>query len=231
MLLAQPELDPAWEYREDGGEVAELLAEAAAKGRGRGFAVLGLSPEGELDRRYNVGVRFGRGNPNHFEGWLAPARPERPERPLKPVKPKRVPRPKVVCTCVRCGASFVPARPDRPRSRCSRACNGRAEGLFAKVLPAVRTCGCGREFPPRRAGHFACSPECAGRGEGSRGWVKKRQRMAEFAAGYAAGERMEALCARLNVHLVTAKKWRTRLGLKPRPPGNNTKRRLAGVCA
>ncbi len=134
-------IDPAWEYWVGDEEVTELLAETGAC-VGPYDSVI----DWRLDKHASLGLRFGRGNPDNFNCYLAPEKfDERIE-----VLPR---------DCAKCGTTFTPDR--HSRLYCSVECRPRRGR--EREIPLEATCPqCGEIFEPKSWEHAYCSLTCVG---------------------------------------------------------------------
>jgi predicted nucleic acid-binding Zn ribbon protein len=145
-------IDEAWEYWTPDVEIAEVLAEAAAPA-----AALDLV----TDKRVELGLRFGKGDPDR--ALLREARE----------KPRCVagrPRELVDVTCP-CGVTF---RPDRAgRKYHSRACCASAQ----KFVPFASGCPvCGSTVPPGGNRNGLTKRYCSGRCQRAAAAARRRVR-------------------------------------------------------
>jgi hypothetical protein len=134
------EFDPAWEYwTPNDPEVAEILGRVAT-----GYDAFGSEFRTEDDRGRASGIRFGRGNPDNFNGRLAPVKRSVDDKELPPLT-----------MCRGCAHLF---RPNRPGQQfCDRTC------LPAAAEPVVRVCGlCRIEYLTKRPGQVYCCAVCSG---------------------------------------------------------------------
>jgi hypothetical protein len=132
-------IDPRWEYFTTDEEIEEILS----WNRSKDFDSI-------LDGRrdwFADGIRFGKGNPNHFNFKLARPRPERCQETLDQRE----------CQRKECNEVFWPRRASQ--RYCSRECRP----ITAKTIQAR---GCARSecpvvFTPQRDDRRYCSPRCA----------------------------------------------------------------------
>ncbi len=139
------QFDPAWEYWVPSPEMQEAFGDADAP---RSFAGLTDARLGRgAGRHHNMGVRFGRGDPDRPHLKLGRAKRTR-ESDLTPIP------------CRGCGHYFLPDR--RSRKHCSGACY-RPPGRAKTYDPAPVPCpACRTPFAPRRPGQRYCSSRCGG---------------------------------------------------------------------
>ncbi len=137
------ELDPRWEYWVPSEEMEELLGDYVE------------SPEERYQslfdhRAYNtqsLGIRYGYGNPNRFNGRLAPERYQVERDSIRDRK------------CPNCSYWFTPDR--RNSIHCSNRCYKRKGRR--RERPLERNCKqCLTPFEPLYLEHIYCSRVCAG---------------------------------------------------------------------
>jgi hypothetical protein len=205
------DISPAWEYYAPDPE-AEFFVGCRPAG---GFDGLSHVADFRAERMgANPGVRFGRGNPDHFAGRLAPERPRAPRKAEPGIR-----------VCPTCGLWF---RPDvwRPgKKHCSAPCYKPA-GRPRTPACADRPCAvCGAAFRPESPGASYCSPACfrsTGRFRAPPPPPDAVRRCGEM---FAAGMRVADIAAALAVSMPTVKRWRRRAGVPPRPTGNHSHER------
>ena len=192
------EFDPAWEYYVPSTEWLEAFEE---EGRADGFARIMPGRE-DRHQRMNLGLRFGRGNPNYVKLHLGPE---------KQTRESQVPD---FMTCHTCGQQFRPDRIDR--KYCSMFCIVRLGAK--KVIPVKNNCArCGKEFKPLYTKHRFCSRGCSAYLGAPQG--PSNDLLCEFSQLYLAGTAMKTLCEHFNVKLSCLKKWKKKLGLESRKSG------------
>lgn len=134
-------IDPDWEYFEPDLEVAELLALSGATARFDGVG------DDRLSKAQILGIRFGKGNPDHCRFRLAPERLVVRERDCRDARK----------TCLTC--SFVFESDRASRSYCSRLCVPHLGK--ARVLRDVLCQHCSQSFRPREFGQKFCTRRCS----------------------------------------------------------------------
>jgi predicted nucleic acid-binding Zn ribbon protein len=145
-----PTIDPAWEYwTPEDPEIAEIIAKSA-KGSS-GFDLLGVEEWRSNKAGALIGLRFGKGNPDKFNGRLAPSRPitQRAESRCQFVR------------CPVCSRGFKQYRADRVY--CSNRCSLTETAQRRRVRPSATKCSCGEGFEPLYTDQRFCSRQCAGR--------------------------------------------------------------------
>jgi hypothetical protein len=186
-------IDPAWEYFTPDSEVAEADL----------FPTSRNLFDDRLYKAGALGVRFGRGSPDHPRLHLARRLPFRHDAVLYHVP------------CLGCSAPFLPDRFDR--SYCCRRCVPRPGR--APTRPVSVCACCSAPFRPRWDGHRYCSLSCASRS--NRGHGKTAGCDDEFRTLYLSGAPVAAICSRFGIQKKAVRVWRDRLSLTPRPPGNH----------
>jgi len=197
------QFDPAWEYREDNPELADVFP----VDRSLYSVFVDYWRANKFARKVNHGFRFGNGAPDRF----VLADPQ-----FVPVVDSNTISDRVCPTCK------IPFRPARNSVvHCSRSC--RPYPGKQRVLPDV-VCRCGRSFRPRWKHNRFCSRKCANEDCSVRfdakSLVKLEPKLAKFRIDYLSGAPMPELVASYGVSLAQLKRWRRKLGLPPRPPGN-----------
>jgi hypothetical protein len=141
------DIDPEWEYWVGDPEITELLQSYA----GSANRIDLLADDRLADRGANLGIRFGKGNPDHCRFTLARPRPERYRDDWEPISPR---------ACSGCGFTFQPDR--RGRRYCSSAC-AKPECCFygsERCLPDITCPICNVPFRPRTQESKFCSLAC-----------------------------------------------------------------------
>ncbi len=134
-------IDPAWEYWVGDEEVTELLAETGA------CAGYDSVLDWRMDKHESLGLRFGRGNPDSFNCFLAPEKLA-DGRALVSQR-----------NCEKCGVAFTPDR--HSRMYCSVECRPRRGR--EREIPLEAACAqCRRPFEPAYWGQTYCSLTCVG---------------------------------------------------------------------
>lgn len=129
-------IEEGWEYFTSDSEVYEVVHQKKSKNYD-GFVEYGH----ESNPRENIGVRFGKGNPDNFFGTLGPEKHNQRSDRL----------PAVVCPC---GGWFTPGR--KGSKYCSRECYTSVRS----TIPEVQCGECEMAFRPCREGIIFCSRSC-----------------------------------------------------------------------
>ena len=150
----------SWEYHQPNPDLVDALADDQ---RCDGFDRFGIDQMRYADRGWNVGIRFGRGNPNGGRFWRAKPKRGREydERPAR--------------NCPTCDTLFAPKY--RSQVYCSRRCVPAVKVLTERVCCVV----CGGRFWPDRSNRVACSKRC-GNTLAARGRVRSRTDLVDRAA-------------------------------------------------
>lgn len=220
-----PELDPAWEYRQDSLEMLEAVAFDYQRSGVKALDLVMGFEEDVRGRPRLRGVRLGHGNPDWFTGHLAP----------DPDKGRyRTPGQVGLADkeCGGCGKLFAPRT--EASTYCCRSCIDRSGNGRRRTLPDYVCEVCGRVFRPDKSSRRLCSRSCAG----VLSWGEVVGRMmatgrplveltdavcARFRAMWLAGDYANDICETLGITLAQVRTLRRKLALPSRGVGRQWK--------
>lgn len=201
------DIDEAWEYFTPDPEIDDIV-----HGKKAHYLIEEVT-DWRLHKYKLSGIRLGKGNPDFYHTHLA----RDPDKyKYKTLRESLDPRP-----CKGCGEMFLPDR--QGRKHCSSQCYKR-KGRERELPESAQCVVCKGFYRPKFSTQKCCSPLCGNKLGSKIRQGSTKVDVDKFKELWEAGTLQTEIMEQLGIIRCTVQRLVKRLGLKPRPVGNHSRK-------